>query len=48
MTKKKGFIHVRIDEDLTDYVTSVLKERPGGISRFVNDKIREEMNKTAK
>lgn len=48
MTKKKGFIHVRLDEDLSAYVTSVLKGRPGGISRFVNDKIREEMEKAAK
>jgi hypothetical protein len=48
MTKKKGFVHVRLDEDLTDYVVTALKERPGGISRFVNDKIREEMKKTAK
>ena len=47
MTKKKGYIHVRLDEDMTDYVATVLKERPGGISRFVNDKIREERKKTA-
>lgn len=46
--KKKGFVHVRLDEDLSEYVVSVLKGRPGGISRFVNDKIREEMKKTAK
>ena len=48
MTRKKGFVHVRLDEDLADYVTNVLKGRPGGISRYVNDKIREEMKKTAK
>lgn len=48
MTRKKGFIHVRLDEDLADYVADVLKGRSGGISRFVNDKIREEMKKTAK
>lgn len=48
MTRKKGFVHVRLDEDLTDYVANVLKGRSGGISRFVNDKIREEMKKTAK
>ena len=48
MKQKKGFVHVRLDEDLANFVASVLKGRPGGISRFVNDKIREEMKKTAK
>lgn len=47
MTKKKGFIHVRLDEDLTDYVADVLKGRPGGISRFVNDAIRADKEKSA-
>jgi len=47
MTRKKGYIHVRLDEDLADYVTAVLKERPGGISRFVNDVIRKEKEQRA-
>lgn len=47
MPKKKGFIHVRLDSDLADYVANVIKERPGGISRFINDRIREEMKKAA-
>lgn len=43
MTKKKGFIHVRLDEDLADYVGTMLKHRKGGISDFVNQCIREDM-----
>lgn len=43
MTKKKGFIHVRLDEDLADYVGTMLKARKGGISDFVNQCIREDM-----
>lgn len=44
MQRKEGFIHVRLDADLADHV-QVIKERPGGISRFVNDKIREDKEK---
>lgn len=47
MQKKEGFIHVRLDADLKDHV-EVLKARPGGLSRFINDKIREDKEKTAK
>ena len=43
MKKKKGFIHVRLDEDLADYVGTMLKHRKGGISDFVNQCIREDM-----
>lgn len=43
MTKKKGFIHVRLDGDLADYVGTFLKHRKGGISEFVNQCIREDM-----
>lgn len=44
MQRKEGFIHVRLDADLADHV-QVIKARPGGISRFVNDKIREDKEK---
>lgn len=44
MQKKEGFIHVRLDSDLAEHVKNI-KERPGGISRFINDKIREDMEK---
>lgn len=44
MQKKEGFIHVRLDADLKAHV-EVLKERPGGLSRFINDKIREDKEK---
>ena len=47
MQKKEGFIHVRLDADLKDHGEK-LKERPGGLSRFINDKIREDKEKTAK
>lgn len=47
MQKKEGFIHVRLDADLKDHV-EVLKARPGGLSRFINDRIREDKEKTAK
>lgn len=43
MKKKKGFIHVRLDEDLADYVGTMLKPRRGGISEFVNQCIRDDM-----
>ena len=46
MQKKDGFIHVRLDADLKDHV-EVLKERPGGLSRFINDKIREDKERSA-
>lgn len=44
MQRKKGFVHIRLDMDLVDHV-GVIKARPGGISRFVNDKIREDKEK---
>lgn len=47
MQKKEGFIHVRLDADLKDHVEK-LKERPGGLSRFINDRIREDKEKNAK
>lgn len=47
MQKKEGFIHVRLDSDLKDHV-EVLKARPGGLSRFINDRIREDKEKNAK
>lgn len=47
MKKKEGFVHVRLDSDLVEHV-QVIKERPGGVSRFVNDKIREDKNKQEK
>ena len=40
---KKGFVHVRLDEDLAEYVGTMLKNRKGGISDFVNQCIREDM-----
>lgn len=47
MQHKDGRIHVRLDSDLTDFVKA-LKSRPGGVSRFINDALRTEMQKTAK
>lgn len=47
MQKKDGFLHVRLDADLKEHVEAI-KQRPGGISRFVNDKLREDKEKTAK
>ena len=46
-SNKQGAIFVRIDWDLADTVKE-LKERRGGISKFVNDAIRVEKRKTAK
>lgn len=45
-SNKQGAIYVRLDWDLADYVKNVLKERRGGVSRFVNDAIRSEKDKT--
>lgn len=47
MQKKDGFLHVRLDADIKDHV-EVLKARPGGLSRFINDKIREDKLKAEK
>jgi hypothetical protein len=41
-SNKQGALYVRLDWDLADYVQNVLKERRGGISKFVNDAIRKE------
>lgn len=40
MQKKEGFIHVRLDADLKEHVAKI-KELPGGLSRFINDCIRQ-------
>lgn len=40
-SNKQGAIYVRIDWDLADFVKK-LKERRGGISKFINDAIRKE------
>jgi hypothetical protein len=45
MQRKTAIVHVRVDSDLEQFL-SVLKDRPGGISRFVNDAIRSEKDKT--
>jgi hypothetical protein len=47
MQHKDGRLHVRLDADLKDFV-EVLKDRPGGLSRFINDAIRAEMQKSQK
>ena len=47
MQRKVGQINVRLDADLMDFV-KVLKSRPGGLSRFICDALRAEMQKTAK
>lgn len=47
MQRKEGFIHVRLDADLREHV-EVIKERPGGMSRFVNDAIRNDRDKLSK
>lgn len=46
MKRKTAIVHVRIDADLEQFL-GVLKERPGGISRFVNDSIRKEKEQKA-
>lgn len=45
MKRKTAIVHVRIDADLEQFL-EVLKERPGGLSRFINDVIRNEKEKT--
>ena len=47
MKKKVGHLNVRLDADLAEHV-QVIKDRPGGISRFVCDAIRADMTKTKK
>ncbi len=47
MKRKTAIVHVRIDADLEQFL-EVLKERPGGISRYINDVIREEKEKVRK
>lgn len=44
MKRKTAIVHARIDADLEQFL-EVLKERPGGISRFINDVIRAEKEK---
>lgn len=46
MKRKTAIVHVRIDADLEQFL-EVLKERPGGISWFVNDVIRKEKETSA-
>ena len=41
MKRKTAIVHARIDADLEQFL-EVLKERPGGLSRFINDCIRSE------
>ena len=43
-SNKQGAIYVRLDWDLADFVKNELKERRGGVSKFVNDAIRAEKN----
>lgn len=45
-SNKQGAIYVRLDWDLADFVKNVLKERRGGVSKFVNDAIRAEKEET--
>lgn len=45
-SNKQGAIYVRLDWDLADFVKDVLKERRGGVSKFVNDCIRKEKEQT--
>jgi len=45
MKRKTAIVHVRIDADLEQFL-EVLKERPGGLSRFINDVIRKEKEQT--
>jgi hypothetical protein len=47
-SNKQGAIYVRLDWDLADFVRNVLKERRGGVSKFVNDAIRNEKDKHRK
>lgn len=44
MKRKTAIVHARIDADLEHFL-EVLKERPGGLSRFINDAIRAEKEK---
>lgn len=44
MKRKTAIVHARIDADLEQFL-EVLKERPGGLSRFINDAIRAEKEK---
>ena len=44
MKRKTAIVHARIDADLEPFL-EVLKDRPGGISRFINDAIRSEKEK---
>lgn len=46
MKRKTAIVHVRVDADLEQFL-EVLKERPGGISRFINDVIRKEKETSA-
>lgn len=44
MKRKTSIVHARIDADLEQFL-EILKERPGGVSRFINDAIRSEKEK---
>lgn len=46
MKRKTAIVHARIDADLEQFL-EVLKDRPGGLSRFINDVIREEKERTS-
>jgi hypothetical protein len=45
-SNKQGAVYVRLDWDLAEFVRDVLKERRGGVSKFVNDAIRKEKEQT--
>lgn len=47
MKRKTAIVHARIDADLEQFL-EILKERPGGLSRFVNDVIRAEKERSSK
>lgn len=47
MKRKTAVVNARIDADLEQFL-AVLKDRPGGISRFVNDAIRTEKERSSK
>lgn len=47
MKRKTAIVHARIDEDLEQFL-NILKDRPGGLSRYINDVIRAEKERTSK
>lgn len=46
MKRKTAVVNARIDADLEQFLEG-LKERPGGISRFINDSIRSEKERSS-